>query len=210
MLDKVMIAAVQMEPWIEHNRENLDNILMKTRTAARGGADLVVFPECALTGYLFDSRTEAIPYMESIPGPCTKEVASCCRELNIHVIMGLIEIDVDRCFNTAILIGPKGLIGKYRKNHLPYLGIDRFLDLGDKPFTVYKTPIGNIGILICYDCSFPESARVITLQGADILALPTNWPEGRGKVAKYVVNTRGLREQGASCGCRSCWQRARY
>jgi len=70
------------------------------------------------------------------------------------------------------------------------LGIDRFIDRGDKPFQVYDTPIGNIGMHICYDCNFPESARVMALLEADILALPTNWPEGRGKVAKYVINTR--------------------
>ena len=57
-------------------------------------------------------------------------------------------------------------------------------------FQIYPTPIGNIGLHICYDCNFPESARVMARLGADILALPTNWPEGRGKVAKYVVNTR--------------------
>jgi predicted amidohydrolase len=90
----------------------------------------------------------------------------------------------------AVLLGPGGLVGKYRKNHLPFLGVDRFLDPGDKPFTVYKTAIGNIGIHICYDCNFPESARVMMLLGADILALPTNWPEGRGKMAKYVVIAR--------------------
>ena len=190
MRDKVKIAAVQMEPQIAHNRENLDNIMVKTRIAARAGADLIVLPECALTGYLFTSRKEAMPFMETIPGPGTDKLAAYCRELNIHVIVGLIEIDIDRCFNAAVLIGPKGLIGKYRKNHLPSLGIDRFLDPGDRPFKVFKTPIGNIGMHICYDCSFPESARVMTLLGADILALPTNWPDGRGKVAKYVVNTR--------------------
>jgi len=64
------------------------------------------------------------------------------------------------------------------------------MDPGDQAFQIYPTPIGNIGLHICYDCNFPESARVMALLGADILALPTNWPEGRDKVAKYVVNTR--------------------
>jgi predicted amidohydrolase len=190
MRDKVKIAAVQMEPKIMANKENLDKIVSKTGTAARNGADLIVFPECALTGYIFTSRKEAAPYMETIPGPCTDKLAACCRELGVHVIIGLLEIDIDKCFNTAVLIGPEGLVGKYRKNHLPFLGIDRFLDPGDGPFEVHKTPIGNIGIYICYDCIFPESARVMTLLGADILALPTNWPEGRGKVVEYVVTTR--------------------
>jgi len=190
MRDKVKIAAVQMEPKIRQKSENLDRILLRTKAAAHDGADLIVFPECALTGYVFTSRQEAVPYMETIPGPSTDRLAACCRELGVHAVIGLLEIDDDKCFNAAVLIGPLGLVGKYRKNHLPFLGIDRFLDPGDRPFTVYKTPIGNIGIHICYDCNFPESARVMTLLGADILALPTNWPEGRGKVAEHIVIAR--------------------
>ncbi|OGN93281.1 MAG: amidohydrolase [Chloroflexi bacterium RBG_13_50_10] len=190
MSDKVKIAAVQMNPAIMQNKKNLDKILAEVRTAAGNGADLIVFPECALTGYVFSSREEAAPFMESIPGLSTDKLAACCGELGVHVVVGLLEKDGDKCFNAAVLIGPAGLIGKYRKNHLPFLGIDRFLDPGDRPFEIYRTPIGNIGIHICYDCNFPESARVMTLLGADILVLPTNWPQGRGKVAKYVVNTR--------------------
>ncbi|GAJ18427.1 unnamed protein product, partial [marine sediment metagenome] len=128
--------------------------------------------------------------METIPGPSTDELAICCRELGVHVIAGLLEVDADKCFNTAVLVGPRGLVGKYRKIHLPFLGIDRFIDHGNQPFRVYQTPIGNIGMHICYDCNFPESARVMTLLGADILALPTNWPEGREKVAKHVILAR--------------------
>ncbi len=192
MRDRVKIAAVQMNPKITANRENLDKILHEARAAAGNGADLVVFPECALTGYVFASREEAIRFMESIPGPSTDRLADCCQELGVHIIFGLLEIDGDRCFNAAALVGPQGLVGKYRKNHLPFLGVDRFLDPGDSPFRVHRTPVGNIGLHICYDCNFPESARVMALQGADILALPTNWPEGRGNIAKYVVNTRAL------------------
>jgi predicted amidohydrolase len=190
MRDKVKIAAVQMNPIITQKRKNLDSILLGIRNSASDGADLIVFPECALTGYVFHSREEAAPYMETIPGPSTDELAACCQELGVHIVVGLLEKDVDKCFNAAVLIGPAGLVGKYRKNHLPFLGIDRFIEPGNQPFGVHKTPIGNIGIHICYDTNFPESARVMTLLGADILALPTNWPEGRGKVVKYVINTR--------------------
>jgi len=192
MGDKVKIAAVQMAPKIMAKRENLDKILHETRAAAGNGADLVVFPECALTGYVFTGREEAMPFMEPIPGPSTDALADCCRELGVHIIVGLLEIDEDRCFNAAVLVGPQGLVGKYRKNHLPFLGVDRFINPGDSPFRVHRTPVGNIGMHICYDCNFPESARVMALHGADILALPTNWPEGRGNVAKYVVNTRAF------------------
>ncbi len=190
MSDKVKIAAVQMDPKITERSENLDRILSEMKTAANNDADLIVFPECALTGYVFASREEAMPVMETIPGPSTDKLAVLCQELGVHVIVGLLEIDADKCFNAAVLIGPQGLVGKYRKNHLPFLGIDRFVDHGDKPFQVYQTPIGNIGMHICYDCNFPESARIMTLQGADILVLPTNWPDGRGYIAKYIINSR--------------------
>jgi len=188
--DKVNIAAVQMNPKITRKGENLDKILLETKVAAQNGADLIVFPECAITGYVFSSREEAMPFTETIPGDSTDRLAAYCRELGVHVVAGLLEKDVDRCYNAAVLVGPGGLVGKYRKNHLPFLGIDRFIDAGDKPFQVHKTPIGNIGIHICYDCNFPESARVMALLGADIIALPTNWPEGREKVVDYVVNAR--------------------
>ncbi|MBA7475171.1 N-carbamoyl-D-amino acid hydrolase [subsurface metagenome] len=192
MGDKVKIAAVQMNPKIMKNGENLERILLETRAAAKNGADLIVFPECALTGYVFSSREEAIPFMESIPGASTDRLAACCQELGIHVVYGLLERDGDKGYNAAVLVGPKGLVGKYRKTHLPFLGIDRFIDAGDEPFQVYRTPIGNIGIHICADCNFPESARVMALLGADIIVLPTNWPEGREKIVNYVVNTRAF------------------
>ena len=190
MRDKIKIAAVQIDPKITENSKNLDKILLETRTAADNGSDLIVFPECALTGYVFTSREEAIPFMETIPGSRIDKLAACCQELGVHIVVGLLEIDADRCFNAAVLMGPQGLVGKYRKNHLPFLGVDRFLDPGDEPFRVYQTPVGNIGLHICYDCTFPESVRVMALQGADIVALPTNWPQGREKVAKFVINTR--------------------
>ena len=190
MNDTVKIAAVQMDPVIGENKKNLDRILSETKKAAANGARLVAFPECALTGYVFPSRDEARPYMETVPGPSTNAMAACCADLGVHIVVGMLEKDGAGCFNVAVLVGPKGLVGKYRKIHLPFLGIDRYLDRGDRPFEVYKTPIGNIGMHICYDCNFPENARVMALMGADILVLPTNWPQGRGKVPKYVVNTR--------------------
>jgi 5-aminopentanamidase len=188
--DLVRVAGVQMEPIIMANRENLAKIVSSTRDAAKHGARLIVFPECALSGYVFSSREEAIPFMETIPGPATNRLSELCKQHNVYAVVGLLEIDGRNCYNAAVLIGPDGLIGKYRKIHLPFLGIDRFVDHGDQPFQVYQTAIGKIGLHICYDCSFPESARVMTLQGADILALPTNWPEGRGKVASCLIFAR--------------------
>ncbi|HEY32127.1 MAG TPA: carbon-nitrogen hydrolase family protein [Dehalococcoidia bacterium] len=192
MKDKVKVAAVQMEPRLKKKDENMDKITIRAREAAGEGAELIVFPECALTGYMFNSRKEALPYAETAPGPSTERLTELCHELGLHVVVGMLEVDGDRCFNAAVLVGPQGLVGKYRKTHLPFLGVDRFLDHGDKSFQVYRTPIGNIGMHICYDCNFPESARIMALQGADILALPTNWPTGRGNISLYVINARAL------------------
>jgi 5-aminopentanamidase len=182
------IAAVQMNPKLMKKEKNLEKIFLKIREAAANGAQLIVLPECALTGYLYESREEALPYAETIPGPATKKVAGLCKELGVHVIFGLIEQDGKKVYNAAAFLGPEGLIGKYRKTHLPYL--DRFADKGDIPFKVFRTPIGNIGMLICYDLSFPESARVLMLEGADIIAIPTNWPRIGDFIPKYTLNTR--------------------
>ena len=192
MSDVVKVAAVQMNPRITKNAENLDEILSEVTTAAKNGANLMVFPECALSGYVFSSREEALPFAESIPGASTDRLVACCRDWGVHVVVGLLEKDGDKCYNVAVLIGPEGLVGKYRKIHLPYLGVDRFIDAGNEPFRVYQTLAGNIGIHICYDGTFPESARIMTLLGADIIVLPTNFPAGRDKLIDYLVNTRSM------------------
>ncbi len=186
----VKIAAVQFDPKIMQNGKNLERMLAELSIAAGNGAKLIVFPECALPGYVYASREEALPFTETIPGPSTDKLTAACKELGVYAVMGLLEKDGNKCYNAAVLTGPEGLIGKHRKIHLPYLGIDLFVDHGDKGFTVYKTPIGNIGLFICYDTRFPESARVMALSGADILVLPTNWPEGNDKTPRYVIVCR--------------------
>jgi predicted amidohydrolase len=193
--DIVKIAGAQIDPRLMKNTENLKKMVTQTKKAAAAGADLVVFPECALPGYVFNSLEEARPFMETIPGPATERMCALARELGVHIIFGMLETEADKCFNAAVLLGPKGIIGKYHKNHLPFLGIDRFVDHGDGPFRVYRTPVGNIGMHICYDCGFPESARTMALLGADILVLPTNFPTrgtGESVMVEHVINTRAF------------------
>jgi predicted amidohydrolase len=193
MSNRIKIAVVQMEPKLMKSRENLGSILSAAKEAAENHADLIVFPECSLSGYIFSSRQEAQPFTETIPGPSTEKLITLCQELKVYVIFGLLEKDGDKLFNAAVFLGPSGLIGKYRKNHLPFLGVDRFVDIGNEPFQVYQTPIGNIGLQICYDVVFPESSRVMTLLGADVLVLPANFPQPRGeKVITYVVSARAI------------------
>jgi predicted amidohydrolase len=192
MLNRIKIAAVQMEPKLMKVNGNLESMVSAAVNAADNQADLIVFPECSLTGYVFSSRREALSFAQTIPGPSTERFASLCRELKVYVIFGLLEKEGDRLFNAAALVGPQGLIAGYRKNHLPFLGVDRFVDIGDRPFQVHQTPIGNIGLLICYDIAFPESSRVMTLLGADILALSTNFPRGRGEKYTHVISARAF------------------
>jgi predicted amidohydrolase len=181
-----------MDVALGEKEKNLNKIITATEAAALDGAKLVAFPECAVTGYCFESREEAIPFAEPIPGPTTERMAEVCRRFDVAVVVGLLERDGDRLFNACVLIGSKGIASSYRKVHLPYLGVDRFTNPGDRGFGV--TDLGNlrVGMNICYDCAFPESARVMALESADVIVLPTNWPPGAECTADFVINTRAL------------------
>lgn len=171
------LALAQIDVAFGDVPRNVATISRQARDAVRRGAQLVVFPECALTGYAFDSLEEARRVAIDVPGPVVSELEKLCASSGLHMIVGLIERAAERCFNTALLIGPGGVALKYRKLHLPFLGCDRFATPGDLPLGVATTPLGRIGLSICYDGSFPESARVLKLHGAQLIVLPTNWPE---------------------------------
>jgi predicted amidohydrolase len=131
-------------------------------------------------------------FSESVPGPSTDRVAKLCAELKTYVVFGMLEKSGDDLFNVAVLIGPDGLIGCYRKVHLPYLGVDRFTTPGDRPFEVFEAAGIRIGMLICYDGGFPEAARVLSIRGADLIVLPTNWPPGGSYMAEFSINCRAM------------------
>ena len=186
------IAGVQMDCRFAEKGHNLEAVRAKLREAAGHGAKLVIFPECVLSGYGFRSKAEALPHAESIPGPSTEMLGADCRRLGVWAVVGMLERDGDRLFNAAALIGPGRVVANYRKVHLPCLGVDRFTTPGDRPFAVHDLGGLRIGINICYDGSFPEASRVLTLQGADLIALPTNWPPNAWRNPKFVVQTRAL------------------
>jgi predicted amidohydrolase len=170
------VAAVQMIIKILDKPHNLARVIAKMEEAARAGAKLAVFPECALTGYCFSSREEAWPLAEAVPGPATEKLAAAALSLDCVAIVGLLERAGGELYNSAAVVDASGILGTYRKMHLPCLGIDWFNAVGDKPFPVYATKHGKIGVNICFDCSIPEAARVLKLKGAQLLAIPTNWP----------------------------------
>jgi predicted amidohydrolase len=188
------IAGVQMDCRFADKAHNLEQIRLGLRLAAGQGARLVVFPECALTGYCFESKEEAWPYGETVPGPTTDSLAGECRCLGVWAVIGLLEIRTTdgALFNAAALVGPRGVAGVYRKIHLPFLGVDRFTAPGDLPFRVHDLDGLKLGITICYDGSFPEAARCLMLLGADLVVLPTNWPTGAASTVQYLVRARAL------------------
>jgi predicted amidohydrolase len=169
------VAVAQIEPKLGEKDRNLEACLSRMEEAAGVGATLLVLPECAIPGYMFGSAEEAMPYAEEILGPSSEALEGACRRLDMHVACGLLERDGDALHNSAVLIGPDGLIGTYRKSHLPYLGVDRFVTPGDE-LPVWDTPLGRIGVEICYHLRFPEVTRALALQGADIVVHPTNFP----------------------------------
>lgn len=189
---KFKITGVQMDIAFADVATNLKNMQQHVATVAPQQSDLIVFPECSLTGYCFASLEEAMPLTEPVDGPSVQAMIETCREHHIHAVFGFLERDGDRVFNALALVGPNGLVGSYRKIHIPMLGIDRFVTPGDRPFEVSNVGEARIGMNICYDSSFPESARCLALQGADLIVLPTNWPPGAGCTADIVPNNRAL------------------
>ena len=191
-MSKWKIAAVQMDCTFADQANNLDTIRARLREAADNGAQLVIFPECALPGYCYDSKAEAMPFAEPIPGPSTQQLAADCAKLNVYIVVGLLEVAGDNLFNVCTLIGPTGIVARYRKIHLPFLGVDRFTTPGDQPFAVHDLGGLRVGMNICYDGSFPESARCLMLLGADLIVLPTNWPTGAISTARTLIPARAL------------------
>jgi predicted amidohydrolase len=161
----------QFNPAFGKKEENLKKVLSAITDA---DADLLVLPEFFATGYQFVSQEEVSGLSESIPnGDTTKRLSELSRQKGIYLVAGLPERDGDRFFNSAVLSGPDGFIGVYRKTHL-FFEEKLYFSPGDTGFKVWDTKVGRIGIMICFDWFFPESMRALALMGADIIAHPSN------------------------------------
>ena len=196
----MLIAVAQTEPKLAEVARNVESAIAWMEQAAAQGVKLLVLPEAALTGYVFDSAEEARASALEVPGPEVEALAAAAGRLGLYTVCGLIERDRDLLRNTAVLVGPEtadgaagpgALLGRYSKTHLPFLGVDRFVTPGDS-VPVFDTPIGRIGIEICYDLRFPELSRSLALQGADFIAHPTNWPLAATTNADFMTRTRAL------------------
>jgi len=170
------VAVAQFDPVLGEPERNLETCLNRLEEAHAAGAELIVLPECAIPGYMFDSLEEGMEFAEDVPGPSVEALERECARLGMHAVCGLLERDGDHLRNAAALVGPDGLIGTYWKTHLPFLGVDRFVTPGEERSEVYDTPVGRVALEICYDLRFPEVTRTLALRGADLVAHPTNFP----------------------------------
>jgi predicted amidohydrolase len=172
---------------INHNLEKTKRLFAE---AAGKGAQVVVFPECSLTGYVLTAE-EAQELAQPVPGPLTDELVAAAQERGAYVVVGMIERALaGQLYNAAVLIGPEGIAGKYHKTHLPCLGVDRFLAEGDELSGPFSTQAGELGMLICYDLRFPEAVRVLSLNGAQVILLPTAWPERASLYPDFINQSR--------------------
>lgn len=182
-----VVACVQMEPHVGAKRENVARSIQYIEEAAKSGASLVVLPELTNTGYVFADREEAFSLAEDIPGSETARAwADAAQRLSVHIVAGIAEREGERLYNSAVFIGPSGLIGVYRKLHL----WDRehlFFEPGDRGVPVFDTSLGRISIAICYDGWFPEVYRLAAMQGADLVCVPTNWVPMPGQPADQLA-----------------------
>jgi len=132
-------------------------------------ADLLVFPELSNSGYNFPTRNHAFDAAEEVSSSrFITLLHDHCRRTNSYIASGFNEREGFKLFNSAVLVGPGGLIGKYRKIHLFYNEKDIF-SAGDLGVPVFETPIGKIAMLVCFDWIFPEVWRIAALKGADIV-----------------------------------------
>lgn len=172
------VAACQIDPQLGEVEANLDRISRGVADAAVAGAVLVVLPEAAVTGYAFTSLDEGRAVARRAGVVAAEAIAGLAETHRLTVICGTLEAVGDEVFNAALLATPDRRRYTYRKMHLPFLGIDRFATPGPDAPSVVEIDGLRVGILICYDLRFPEAARMCALDGADLIALPTNWPVG--------------------------------
>ena len=166
----VRVASINYRPRdSKSSGENLEKFSELIAKAAAQKADIVCLPEGST---LAGTDLNYISASETIPGPSTKFLGSVARKYNLYIVAGILEKQGDVVYNTSIIIGRTGnLIGKYRKLSLPREEIDGGVTPGDS-LPVFDTDFGRVGMMICWDVSFPETARTLAEKGAEIIFLP--------------------------------------
>jgi predicted amidohydrolase len=195
MKTKIKLALAQISSKRESKSENLLKIEKLTLKAKQQGADLIIFPEMSLTGYVLLDQVYELA--ETIPGPSTQKIETLAKKTDMHIIFGMPELSENTqatIFNTAVFVGPQGLIGKYRKMYLPTHSVfeeKRYFRPGYEAVS-FQTELGNIGLTICYDVFFPEVYRLIRLMGAQLIICISASPAVRRSYFEILTSARAL------------------
>ncbi|MEC1716944.1 nitrilase-related carbon-nitrogen hydrolase [Schinkia azotoformans] len=187
------VACIQFNPVLNEREKNIKALFAVIEEAAQQGAKLIITPEMATTGYYYKDRKAIASFVDLIPGHTTAFFESLAKSYKTFIVIGMPEQDSETglYYNSAALIGPDGYIGKYRKIHL-WESEAHWAAIGDLGVPVFETEIGNIAINICMDSVFFESARLAAVQGANILAFPTNSSSQTISLLQDRAETNGL------------------
>jgi predicted amidohydrolase len=165
------IGFYQFTPQFGKVQFNLDKVISALQAVQ---TDLIVLPELPFTGYLFADRNQLASLAEDPKTSATVEaLVEMCRRQGFHLVTGFAERFGDKIYNSALLLGPSGIVDVYRKLHL----FDReklYFDPGDRPLRINIVAGAKIGMMICFDWIFPETCRVLALEGAEIICHPSN------------------------------------
>ncbi len=168
-------AAMQFNPVLYNLDDNLQGLYAESQKLFEQGVTLLCAPEMCTTGYQYKDRSEIAPYVDTVPGKTTDRLSELTKNHGAYLVFGMAEKDAqtDLYYNTAVLLGPDGYIGKYRKTQM-WEAEMHWAAWGDLQVPVFKTDIGNIALNICFDAAFFEPARLAALKGADIIVSPVN------------------------------------
>lgn len=190
------IAGIQMDVQQGEPLANCEAVLEQVDSAASVGAQLVVLPECVLTGYCFDSREEALDHALLPNAQPLEQLAQASGDWDVAICCGTLlrdqSMDPPVLRNSVLTFHQGRCIDTYHKIHLPFLGVDRFVESGPQLHQPISIDGVKVGIHICYEGGFPEVARALTLDGADLVLLPTNWPPGSGVSWHAIPACRAL------------------
>ena len=195
MKSKIKLALAQTSCKRGDKDENLRRMEKVILEARKQSTELVIFPELCVTGYV--NRDQFYELAETIPGPTTARIEDMARQHDLHVVFGIPELSAKTrgtLYNTAALIGPHGLIGKYRKMHLPTHSVfeeKRYFRLGYQA-TAFETTLGTVGLCICYDIFFPEVIRLTRLKGAQLIVCISASPAVRKEYFEILTAARAI------------------
>ena len=196
MGERITIALGQMTCQVGNKRQNLKVMEKRIRQAKKIKAKLIAFPELSLTGYTV--RDRAYELAEDVPnGPSIREVERIAKSEDIHIVFGMIERSAKTSavlHNSAILVGPKGYIGKYQKMYLPTHSVfeeKRYFRPGYQT-PLFETDVGKIGMIICYDVYFPEITRLLSLKGANLIICISASPSVRRGFFETLTAARAI------------------